>query len=64
MASLRKAVFRPLTLLAAALAAVTSAHAADREARQWLERMSEALATRNYEGRFFHLRDSRSEAMR
>jgi sigma-E factor negative regulatory protein RseB len=64
MASLRKAVFRPLTLFAAALAAVTTAHAGDREARQWLERMSEALATRNYEGRFFHLRDSRSEAMR
>ncbi len=26
--------------------------------------MSEALATRNYEGRFFHLRDSRRESMR
>jgi sigma-E factor negative regulatory protein RseB len=64
MASLRKAIFRPLTLFAAALAAVSTAHAGDREARQWLERMSEALATRNYEGRFFHLRDSRSEAMR
>lgn len=64
MAALRKAVFRRLTLFAAALAAVTSAHAGDREARQWLERMSEALATRNYEGRFFYLRDSRSEAMR
>lgn len=64
MASLRKAVFRPLALIAAALAAMTTAHAGDREARQWLERMSEALATRNYEGRFFHLRDSRSEAMR
>lgn len=64
MASLRTAVFRPLTLFAAALAAFATAHAGDREARQWLERMSEALATRNYEGRFFHLRDSRSEAMR
>jgi len=64
MASLRKAFLRPLTLFAAALAAVSTAHAGDREARQWLERMSEALATRNYEGRFFHLRDSRSEAMR
>ena len=64
MASLRTAVLRPLTLFAAVLAAVATAHAGDREARQWLERMSEALATRNYEGRFFHLRDSRSEAMR
>jgi sigma-E factor negative regulatory protein RseB len=64
MASLRATFLRPITLFAAALAAMTSAHAGDREARQWLERMSEALATRNYEGRFFHLRDSRSEAMR
>lgn len=54
----------PISLLAAVLATVSSAHAGDREARQWLERMSEALATRNYEGRFFHLRDSRSESMR
>lgn len=52
----------PVSLLAAML--MSTAHAGDREARQWLERMSEALATRNYEGRFFHLRDSRSEAMR
>src|SRR5687768_900768 len=64
MASLRTTVLRPITLFAAALAAISTAHAGDREARQWLERMSEALATRNYEGRFFHLRDSRSESMR
>lgn len=64
MASLRATVLRRITLFAAALAAFSSAHAGDREARQWLERMSEALATRNYEGRFFHLRDSRSESMR
>ena len=55
----------PVRLIAAMLTVVaTGAGAADREARQWLERMSEALATRNYEGRFFHLRDERSEAMR
>jgi sigma-E factor negative regulatory protein RseB len=54
----------PVSLIAAMLAMVSTAHAGDREARQWLERMSEALATRNYEGRFFHLRDSRSESMR
>lgn len=64
MASLRATILRPITLFAAALAAISTAHAGDREARQWLERMSEALATRNYEGRFFHLRDSRSESMR
>lgn len=55
----------PVSLIAAVLTLVsTTSSAGDREARQWLERMSEALATRNYEGRFFHLRDSRSEAMR
>ncbi len=59
---MKRALRWPIGLLAAML--ISTAHAADREARQWLERMSEALATRNYEGRFFHLRDSRSEAMR
>jgi len=54
----------PISLIATLFAAISTANAADREARQWLERMSEALASRNYEGRFFHLRDSRSEAMR
>lgn len=53
-----------IAVAALSLAVVTTAQAGDREARQWLERMSEALATRNYEGRFFHVRDSRSEAMR
>jgi len=56
--------FWPVGLIATLLAVVSTANAADREARQWLERMSEALATRNYEGRFFHMRDSRRESMR
>lgn len=60
MATLRQS----LAFAALALLAVASARAADREARQWLERMSESLATRNYEGRYFHLHDSKSEAMR
>lgn len=51
-------------VLAFVLIAATAAQAGDREAREWLQRMSESLATRNYEGRFFHLRDSRSETMR
>jgi sigma-E factor negative regulatory protein RseB len=44
------------------LAAAPSARAGDREARQWLERMSEALATRSYEGRYVQ-RDARSTTM-
>lgn len=47
-----------------ALFAASAVHAGDREARAWLERMSKALSTRNYEGRFFHLRDARSDSMR
>lgn len=58
------ASLRATSLIAALLAVASTANAADREARQWLERMSEALATRNYEGRFFHMRDSRRESMR
>jgi sigma-E factor negative regulatory protein RseB len=51
-------------IAAIALSAMSTAHAADRIAREWLERMSESLATRNYEGRYFHVRNSRSETMR
>jgi sigma-E factor negative regulatory protein RseB len=54
----------PVSLIATLFAVVSTGYAGDREAREWLERMSDALATRNYEGRFFHLRDSHSEAMR
>ncbi|MBL8264878.1 MucB/RseB C-terminal domain-containing protein [Steroidobacter sp.] len=61
---MRRSMRWPVSLIAAMLAVASTATAGDREARQWLERMSEALATRNYEGRFFHLRDSRSESMR
>jgi sigma-E factor negative regulatory protein RseB len=51
-----------LMLLCSMLALPAVADEAD--ARQWLERMSHALATRNYEGKFYHLSDSQSEAMR
>lgn len=53
-----------IAVMAAVLSGAPLARAGDREAREWLERMSQSLATRNYEGRFFHLRDSRSETMR
>ena len=32
--------------------------------REWLEKMNTALATRNYDGTFFHLSDGRVETMR
>jgi sigma-E factor negative regulatory protein RseB len=42
---------------------VVPAWAGDPDARAWLERMTHALATRSYEGKFFHLSASRSESM-
>jgi sigma-E factor negative regulatory protein RseB len=38
--------------------------AEDPEGRTWLERMSQALSVRNYEGRFVHMNEVRSETMR
>ncbi len=34
------------------------------DAGEWLEKMNQALATRNYDGTFFHLSDGRVETMR
>lgn len=51
-------------LLLVCCALTLPAHAGDPEAREWLERMSRALSTQNYDGRFFHLSQSRSETMR
>ena len=53
-----------VALAAVALTAMSSADAADRVAREWLERMSESLATRNYDGRYLHVRNSRTQTMR
>jgi len=55
--------------LACALALVVGAvvprvEAAPEEARQWLERMTEALASRNYDGLFTHSTGRQSETMR
>jgi sigma-E factor negative regulatory protein RseB len=61
---------RAVTCLAACLLLAGTARAAEpgdesaREAREWLERMSEALATQNYDGLFTHSTGSRSETMR
>lgn len=51
-------------LIALCCSVVVPAYASDPEARAWLERMSRALSTQSYDGRFFHLRQSRSESMR
>ena len=53
-----------VALAAVALTAMSSANAADRVAREWLERMSESLATRNYDGRYLHVRNSVTQTMR
>ncbi|HTV98012.1 MAG TPA: MucB/RseB C-terminal domain-containing protein [Steroidobacteraceae bacterium] len=34
------------------------------DAREWLEKMNQALASRNYDGTFFHLSEGRVETMR
>ncbi len=56
-------------ILALALAGVavlggSGAAAAEPTARQWLERMTEALATRDYDGLFTHAAGNQSETMR
>lgn len=43
--------------------AASSARAQD-DARAWLQKMTRALATRNYDGTFFHLGDGHVETMR
>ena len=59
---------RRIALLAAvgalAMAPAHADEAAKAEARVWLERMAEALTTRNYDGLFTHTTPRQSEAMR
>jgi len=55
---------RALVALAFCAQLVPAVAAEDADARAWLERMSEALANRNYDGKFFHLRDTQSESLR
>ncbi|HEY4771410.1 MAG TPA: MucB/RseB C-terminal domain-containing protein [Steroidobacteraceae bacterium] len=57
-----KRVSERLTWLAFALAAAASAIA--QEPRQWLERMNQALTSRNYDGVFAHWQDGRVEMLR
>jgi sigma-E factor negative regulatory protein RseB len=54
----------PCALVGALLGTVPqSARGAD-DPRAWLERMNKALATRNYDGTFFHISGGRVETMR
>src|SRR6202050_5520065 len=57
-----KRVNERLAWLALALAAAASAIA--QEPRQWLERMNQALTSRNYDGVFAHWQDGHVEMLR
>jgi sigma-E factor negative regulatory protein RseB len=54
----------PCAVVGAMLAGVPQRSAAADDAREWLEKMTHALQTRNYDGTFFHLSDGRVETMR
>lgn len=53
-----------LAILAATGLCALPARAADEDAHQWLERMSDALSSRNYTGVFTHATRRQSETMR
>ncbi len=53
----------PCAVLSVLLALPRHASAAD-DAREWLDKMNNALATRNYDGTFIHLSEGRVETMR
>ncbi len=54
----------PCAVVGAMLASLPQrVHGAD-DPREWLEKMNRALATRNYDGTFFHLSGGRVETMR
>ena len=53
----------PCAVVGILLGGLSPAQAAD-DPREWLEKMNRALATRNYDGTFFHLSDGRVETMR
>src|ERR1700686_5088953 len=59
---LTKRISERLAWLACALAVTASAFA--QEPRQWLERMNQALTSRNYDGVFSHWQDGRVEMLR
>jgi sigma-E factor negative regulatory protein RseB len=56
--------FAPCAVVGVLLTTVAPMARAGDAAREWLQRMNHALATRNYDGTFFHLSDGRVETMR
>jgi len=54
----------PCAVVGVLLTTVAPVALAGDAAREWLQRMNRALASRNYEGTFFHLSDGRVETMR
>jgi sigma-E factor negative regulatory protein RseB len=54
----------PCTVVGVLLGGAPLTLRADDNPRVWLEKMNQALATRNYDGTFFHLSDGRVETMR
>jgi sigma-E factor negative regulatory protein RseB len=54
----------PCAIAGALLATLPQRSYAGDDPRDWLEKMNQALATRNYDGTFFHLSEGRVETMR
>jgi sigma-E factor negative regulatory protein RseB len=54
----------PCALAGALLGTLPQRSRAADDPREWLEKMNQALATRNYDGTFFHLSEGRVETMR
>jgi sigma-E factor negative regulatory protein RseB len=64
MTSCRANWLIPYTFVGALALALPHLSLAGDDARDWLLKMNRALATRNYEGTFFHLSEGRVETMR
>ena len=54
----------PCAVMGALLAALPQRSFGADDPRDWLQKMNQALATRNYDGTFFHLSEGRVETMR
>jgi sigma-E factor negative regulatory protein RseB len=61
---IRASWLAPCAVVGLLIAAIPQRSSAAEEPREWLEKMNRALATRNYDGTFFHLSGGRVETMR